>query len=73
VLELEVDPEKVNLGGLTRAIADLSRASVSGKKYAAEVKSRATAAAEAVGSITKKAGMSADVCDKIRREILGIA
>jgi hypothetical protein len=72
VLELEVDPEKVNLGGLTRAIADLSRASVSGKKYAAEVKSRAQAAAEAVTKITRKAGLTPEAVDTIRREILGI-
>jgi hypothetical protein len=73
VLDLQVDPEKLNLSGITRAIADLARASISGKKYAAEVKGRVLSAAEAVTQITKKAGLSAEAADAIRREILGIA
>lgn len=73
VLDLQVDPKNLNLSGITRAIADLSRASISGKKYAAEVKSRIQSAVEAVTQITKKEGLSADVANAIRREILGIA
>jgi hypothetical protein len=73
VLDLQVDPAKLNLSGITRAIADLSRASISGKKYAAEVKGRVLSAVETVTQITKKAGLSADAVDTIRREILGIA
>lgn len=73
VLDLEVDPEKLNLSGITRAIADLSRASISGKRYAAEVKSRVLSAAEAVTQITKKAGLGTDAVNAIRSQILGIA
>lgn len=73
VLDLKVDPDKLNLAGVTRAIADLARASISNKKYAAEVKTRTAAAAESVAQVVKKAGLSADAVDQIRREILGIA
>lgn len=73
VLNAQVDPEKMDLAKMTRAIADLSRASISNKKFAAEVKARATAAAEEVGKVVKQAGLSAETADQIRRQILGIA
>lgn len=73
VMEMQVDPDSLNLAKLTRAIADLSRASITNKKFAAEVKSRATAAAEEVGKVVKQAGLSAETADQIRRQILGIA
>jgi hypothetical protein len=73
VMDLQVDPGKLNLAGITRAIADLARASISNKKYASEVQMRAAAAAAAVTSMVKKAGLTPDAVDQIRREILGIA
>lgn len=73
LMEMEVDPDSLNLAKLTRAIADLSRASIGNKRFAAEVKSKAAAAAEAVGKVVKQAGMSAETADMIRRQILGIA
>lgn len=73
VLDLQVDPEKLNLASVTRAIADLSRASITNKKYAVEVKTRAQTAAEAISQVVKKAGLSGEAIDQIRREILGIA
>ena len=72
VLDLQVDPTKLNLAGITRAIADLARASISNKKYAAEVKTRAVAALESVTAVVKKAGLTPEAVDTIRREILGI-
>lgn len=73
VLNAQVDPEKMDLAKMTRAIADLSRASITNKKFAAEVKTRAAAAAEEVGKVVKQAGLSAETADQIRRQILGIA
>lgn len=73
VLDLEVDPSKLNLASVTRAIADLSRASISNKKYATEVKSRAEAAAASVTSVAKKAGLTPEAVQAIRSQILGIA
>ena len=73
VLELQVDPSKLNLAGITRAIADLARASISNKKYATEVHARASAALESVTAVAKKAGLTSDSVDFIRKQILGIA
>ena len=73
VLDLNVDPSKLNLAGITRAIADLARASISNKKYATEVKARAVAALASVTAVVKKAGLTPEAVDQIRREILGIA
>lgn len=76
VMEMGVDPEnleKINLPKLARAIADLSRASISTKKYTAEVKARAAAAADSISQDVKEAGMSDAAAEQIRRRILGIA
>jgi uncharacterized protein YPO0396 len=73
LMTVETEPEKINLPKLTKAIADLSRASISTKKYSAEVRARAAAAADDVATAVKKAGLSAEAADQIRRQILGIA
>lgn len=73
VMDLQVDPSKLNMASITRAIADLARSSISNKKYATEVKTRTTAALAAVTAVVKKAGLTPDAVDQIRREILGIA
>lgn len=73
VLDMNVDPSKLNLAAVTRAIADLSRSSISNKKFAAEVKARTAAAADAVATMVKKAGLTPDAVAQIRSEILGIA
>ncbi len=72
LLELEVDPEKLSLTGLSRAIAELGRASVNQKKWAAEVKAKAAAAAEDVGRIARDGGLSEDSVKLIRQTVLGI-
>jgi hypothetical protein len=66
--EGEFDPPKV-----ARAVAELGRATVTQKKWQAEVRARAEAAAAAVEKIAKKGGLSAESVDQLRREILGIA
>lgn len=72
LIEMEVDPSKINLGSLTKGIATLARASVKQKEFEQEVRARASAAAEAVEKIARKGGLSSDAVDTIRREILGI-
>jgi len=72
VMEMEVDPAKVNLSGLTRSIAELSRSSIQVKKYAADVKAAAQIAADKVEKIARKGGLSSDAVQTIRKEILGI-
>ncbi|MGO4380361.1 DUF3486 family protein [Pseudoduganella sp. RAF53_2] len=73
VLDMQVDPKSLDLAKMTRAIADLSRASISNKRFASEVKARAAAAADEVGKVVKQAGLSPETADLIRRQILGIA
>ncbi len=70
---LSVDPEKQNLSGLTRSIAELARASVTVKDYAAKVKARAQSTAADVASVVKQAGLTDDAVEQIKRRILGIA
>lgn len=72
LLEMEVDPKKINLAGMARSIAELGRASVTQKKYAQEVRERARAAADAASRIAKRGGLSADAVTEIRSAILGI-
>ena len=61
------------LARAAKSIAELSRASVNQKKWAADVQARAQAAAESVEKIAAKGGLSEQAVAAIRREILGIA
>lgn len=61
------------LSKAARNIATLTRSSVSLKKFQAEVKAKAEAAAATVDKLTRQGGLSADTAEQIRREILGIA
>lgn len=74
LLELEVDPETVELPKLARAIADLSRGTVTLKRYQAEAKARAKAAAESVEKLVAgTTGITPETLSRIRQEIYGIA
>lgn len=70
---LMAEEGRVDLPKVARAVAELGRASVTQKKWQAEVREKTRAAAEAVATVAKKGGLSADAVDTIRREILGIA
>lgn len=61
------------LSKAARNIATLTRSSVALKKYQAEVRAKAQAAADTVDKLTKKGGLTAETAEQIRREILGIA
>lgn len=65
--------ENIDLAKVAKAVADLTRATVSQKKWQAEVRAKAVVAADAVEAIAKKGGLSAEALDTIRRDILGIA
>ena len=73
--DLEDDPaERMKLlSNAAKSIAEVSRASIANKKWQAEVRTKAEAAASKVADIARKGGLSADTAETIRREILGIA
>lgn len=73
LLEMEIDPSKVNINSLGRTVAELTRASVAHKKYVAEVREKARAVAERVEKSMRAGGMSDQAAADIRREILGIS
>lgn len=74
MLDFKVDPDKpLNIAGAAKAVAELSRATVTQKKWQEEVRAKASAAADAAEKIAKKGGLSAASVDEIRRSILGIA
>lgn len=76
-MALNIDPEKIsqqNLSALTRAVADLGRASVTQKKFMAEVKSKARTVADEVATEMKKGGAISDATiEQFRNRVLGIA
>ncbi len=72
----EVDTsERVKLlSRAARAIAQTGRASVGQKKWAAEIRRDvAQEAAERAADVAKRGGLSADMVNNLRRELLGIA
>lgn len=73
LVDIEVDPTKLNLGSLAKAIAPIARASIAQKKYASEVRERVQAAAAALDAAVKTGGLSGETADEIRKKILGIA
>lgn len=73
LIDMEVDPNKVNINSLGKTVAELTRASVTHKKYVQEVRARALAAAAEVESVAKQGGLSDDRAAIIRQKILGIA
>lgn len=60
------------LGQVTKAIADVGRASVQQKKFQETVRTRTDAAADSVEKIAKESGASDATIERIKREILGI-
>ncbi|MDA8483605.1 DUF3486 family protein [Pseudomonas resinovorans] len=64
---------KLDLPKVAKAVAELGRASVVQKKWQAEVRAKAEAAASQVEKIARKGGLDAATVTEIRREILGVA
>ena len=71
----EDDPMKrlAALSFVGKNISPMISAGINLKKYQAEVKTKAQAAAAAVENVVKKNGLTADTADQIRQHILGIA
>jgi hypothetical protein len=67
------DRDAIDLPKVARAVADLGRTTVTQKKWQADVRAKAAAAADAAEKIAKKGGLSAASVAEIRRSILGIA
>lgn len=76
LLNLQVDPETINLPKLTKSIADLARSSVTTKRYAAEARAAAREELlreqrEKLEAMPNKGGVTAETKAAIR-EALGI-
>ena len=71
----EKDPAKRAglLAKLTKAQADIGRMSIAAEKWKEELSKKAQAAAASVEKVVKKAGLTAETADLIRKQILGIA
>ena len=73
LMEIDLDPDEVNITKVGRMISDLTRAHVHQQKWKQEIQERAHEAAVAVESVAKKGGLTADAVEQIKRQILGIA
>lgn len=77
LMELKVDPEEINITKVTRAIADLTRASISQKKWAIEARARMDEKLKALETeARKKTGeqqtIALDMLQRIREDAYGI-
>lgn len=61
------------LSKAAKATSEIGRASISVKKYKKEVQGRAELIANKVAETAKKGGLSADLVNSIKRDILGVA
>jgi Protein of unknown function (DUF3486) len=61
-----------NLASIAKAVAALSRANVNERKWKKEVQAEAALVSEKVGAAAKKGGLSDDVVNQIKMQILGI-
>lgn len=74
LMEINVDPDSVDLAKLARAVAELGKASVAQKRWQMEARKSALAeAAKEAGIAAKSVGLTDDAVEQIKRRILGIA
>lgn len=69
---LMTDGDQIDLPKVAKAVAELGKASVVQKKWQAEMRAKAEAAASQVEKIARKGGLDAATVAEIRREILGV-
>ena len=72
----EHEPEKAakHMATISHALADLGRMTINQKKWALEVRKEVMReAADKAAEVAKRGGLSADVVNDLRRELLGIA
>ncbi len=73
MLNFEVDPDKpLNIASAAKAVAELSRATVTTKKWQEEVRAKAATVADAAAKLALSGGLSEKAADEIRTKILGI-
>ena len=74
LMDMQVDPEAVDLPKLARAVAELGKASVAQKRWQMEARKQALAdAAKEAGAAAKSVGLTDDAVAQIQRRILGMA
>lgn len=74
LMEINVDPDTVDLAKLARAVAELGKASVAQKRWHMEARKQALEeAAKEAGIAAKSVGLTHDAVEQIKRRILGIA
>lgn len=74
LMEMNVDPDAVDLPKLARAVAELGKASVAQKRWQAEARKQALAdAAKEAGEAAKSAGLTDEAAAQIQKRILGVA
>lgn len=67
------NPDKVSFAALAKIATEVGFASTNVKEFRSKTKAKAKEAAAAVSSIVKKAGLTDEAIDTIKRQILGIA
>lgn len=72
VVEMEIEADDVKFTDLVAAVAKLNASSVQQKKWAAEARTKAKAAADAIGKVAKAGGLSPEAVKTIKAEIMGI-
>lgn len=74
LMDLEVDPETVDLAKFARSVADLGKTAVQQKKWEAEARRNALEqAAKEAGAAGKSMGLTDDAVEQIQKRILGVA
>lgn len=74
LMEMNVDPDAVDLPKLARAVAELGKASVAQKRWQAEARKQALAeAAKEAGDAAKSVGLTDEAVVAIQNRILGIS
>lgn len=67
------DPDKISFASLAKIATEVGFASTNVKEFRSKTKTKAREAAAEVSQIVKKAGLTPEAVDAIKRSILGIA
>jgi len=73
LMDLEVDPDTIDIAKIGHVVADLGRASIAQKKHQLAVREKAKSVADDVAEKARKGGLTPQAADEIRKQILGIA
>ena len=73
LMELDINPEEVDVNKLFKNAAEIGKASVTQKRWQLEARARAAVVAEEIGQQAKTLGASDDVIKQWREKVLGVA